>query len=242
MSDIEWQETHELQPAADLIADFCTRNGIAPVQIPTGPEPLVFIEQRALEALYDFLAHDLEQEQGGVLVGQPFYDTEVGRHFVVILAAIPAHETQSSSVHLQFTPQTWEYISGLIEENYPDQVIVGWYHSHPGLGVFMSATDRATQTAFFNHPWSLAVVVDPLVYLTGWFAGADCLPLSRLCVFPYESPSEATSPKAVQEPSDLEEEYWLQHSLDRLKWLLPFSMLVFSLLIFVWWYGKSRFT
>ena len=242
MSDIEWQETHELQPAADLIADFCTQNGIPPVQIPAGQEPLVFIEQRALEALYDFLAHDLEQEHGGVLVGQPHYDAEVGRHFVVIQAAIPAYEAQSSSVHLQFTPQTWEYISGLIEENYPDQVIVGWYHSHPGLGVFMSATDRATQAAFFNHPWSLAVVVDPVVFLSGWFAGAECLPLSRLCVFPYEAPSEPSLPKAAQELSDLEEEYWLQHSLDRLKWLLPFSMLALSLLIFVWWYGKSRFT
>jgi proteasome lid subunit RPN8/RPN11 len=39
--------------------------------------------------------------------------------------------------------------------------IVGWFHSHPNLGAFFSNTDRATQAAFFNQPYSIGWVIDP---------------------------------------------------------------------------------
>jgi len=41
-------------------------------------------------------------------------------------------------------------------------MIVGWYHSHPNLGVFFSGIDRATQSAFFNYPYALGLVIDPI--------------------------------------------------------------------------------
>ena len=43
------------------------------------------------------------------------------------------------------------------------ETIVGWYHSHPGLGLFMSATDVATQERFQAlFPKAVALVVDPI--------------------------------------------------------------------------------
>ncbi len=42
-----------------------------------------------------------------------------------------------------------------------DTAIVGWAHSHPGYGCFLSATDVATQEKFFPHPQSIALVIDP---------------------------------------------------------------------------------
>ena len=44
--------------------------------------------------------------------------------------------------------------------------IVGWYHSHPGLSVFMSAVDVRTQLAYQAiYPKSVALVIDPSGYL-----------------------------------------------------------------------------
>lgn len=41
--------------------------------------------------------------------------------------------------------------------------VVGWYHSHPGFGPWLSIVDVTTQGAFerLNHR-AVAVVVDPL--------------------------------------------------------------------------------
>lgn len=40
--------------------------------------------------------------------------------------------------------------------------IVGWWHSHPGFGCFLSRTDLHTQEAFFYEPYQVALVVDPI--------------------------------------------------------------------------------
>jgi 26S proteasome regulatory subunit N11 len=43
--------------------------------------------------------------------------------------------------------------------------IVGWYHSHPGLGVFLSGTDISTQKLYQKlYPKAVALVIDPLLY------------------------------------------------------------------------------
>ncbi len=40
--------------------------------------------------------------------------------------------------------------------------VVGWYHSHPGHGIFMSETDLETQSKLLQFsPFVVALVVDP---------------------------------------------------------------------------------
>ena len=40
--------------------------------------------------------------------------------------------------------------------------IVGWYHSHPGLRAFLSSTDVTTQLEYFDQPYNVAMVIDPI--------------------------------------------------------------------------------
>ena len=54
-----------------------------------------------------------------------------------------------------------------------ERQVIGWYHSHPDLGAFFSATDRHTQSAFFPHPYSLGWVLDPIRNEQAWFIGAS---------------------------------------------------------------------
>lgn len=212
MGLIEWDETQEYKPEIKSLEEFVINNRINFEFIKPTNDFYVFIEQSALEGLYDFLAHDTNREHGGVLIGKPYFDEEVENYFVDIRVAIPAQETEGTPIHLQFTSDAWSFISGVIEENYPDLVVVGWYHSHPGLGVFMSSTDRETQKAFFNHPWSLATVVDPIAKITGWFFDEKCHKLDRTQVISYVRPKDKEYYKESRE----------SYNLEKLNWLLPF--------------------
>eukprot|EP00824_Muranothrix_gubernata_P022844 TRINITY_DN574_c0_g1_i2.p1 TRINITY_DN574_c0_g1~~TRINITY_DN574_c0_g1_i2.p1 ORF type:complete len:242 (-),score=18.42 TRINITY_DN574_c0_g1_i2:307-972(-) len=46
--------------------------------------------------------------------------------------------------------------------------VVGWYHSHPGFGCWLSGVDMGTQHSFeMLHPRAVAVVVDPIQSVKG---------------------------------------------------------------------------
>lgn len=48
------------------------------------------------------------------------------------------------------------------------EMVVGWYHSHPGFGCWLSSTDINTQSSFEAlHPRSVALVVDPIQSVKG---------------------------------------------------------------------------
>ena len=52
-----------------------------------------------------------------------------------------------------------------------DGRIVGWYHSHPGYGIFMSETDLATHGKLLQFsPFVIALVVDPEINEFGIWA------------------------------------------------------------------------
>ena len=47
-------------------------------------------------------------------------------------------------------------------------MVVGWYHSHPGFGCWLSGTDQNTQQSFeMLNPRAVAVVVDPIQSVKG---------------------------------------------------------------------------
>ena len=48
------------------------------------------------------------------------------------------------------------------------EMVVGWYHSHPGFGCWLSGVDMATQTSFEQlNQRAVAVVVDPVQSVKG---------------------------------------------------------------------------
>ena len=48
------------------------------------------------------------------------------------------------------------------------EMVVGWYHSHPGFGCWLSATDQDTQKSFEAlSKRAVAVVVDPIQSVKG---------------------------------------------------------------------------
>jgi proteasome lid subunit RPN8/RPN11 len=112
---------------------------------------------------------DTSVEQGGVLVGT--YDPESERTWVT--GSIVAVGAVSEAASLRFTHETWDHVNTVMEQDFPGQRMVGWYHSHPHFGIFLSDYDQFIHENFFREPWQVAYVVDPLLEQRGWFGWVD---------------------------------------------------------------------
>jgi proteasome lid subunit RPN8/RPN11 len=97
----------------------------------------------------------MKSEVCGVLIGR-----EEGRTTLVD-ACIAGVNAAQGGAHVTFTQDTWEHIYQVKDKKYPDARIVGWYHSHPGFGVFLSDHDLFIHQNFFSSPQQIAWVYDP---------------------------------------------------------------------------------
>lgn len=116
--------------------------------------------------LDQILAHSDAQQQheiGGFLIGGAFADEAYKNHhcYVEIRGFLPAENTVNQAAHLVFTHETWSRMRQEITTRFPNDSVVGWYHTHPGLGIFFSEYDRFIHRHFFGSPWHVALVVDP---------------------------------------------------------------------------------
>lgn len=114
------------------------------------------------------------KEIGGLLLGrvyQPDAPKEQSAGSLTVLTDwVPSNSYRNSPVSLMMGTEVW----GCASEHFlAGSIVVGWYHSHPKLGAFFSATDRKTQRAFFGHDYSLGWVIDPFRNEQKVFCGAD---------------------------------------------------------------------
>lgn len=122
-------------------------------------------------------------EQGGLLVGIPYRSADSQQPadtpaVVSILQAIPAPLTRATGYSLRMEAAVWANANDyLAQQPRAGQRIVGWYHSHPGLGAFFSSTDMKTQRAFFSHAYSVGWVIDPSDDSHAMFLGASSQPV-----------------------------------------------------------------
>jgi proteasome lid subunit RPN8/RPN11 len=129
----------------------------------------VFIAQSAFLRLVEHAASDLGSEVGGILVGNWLIDAVALQQFIVIETALPARFTRQGSVYLTFTQDSLVDLHADMDEHYPGKKIVGWYHTHPGMGVFLSSYDAWLHRHFFPEPWQVALVIDPNSATGGFF-------------------------------------------------------------------------
>ncbi len=122
---------------------------------------LVFIAETAYRQLVDHSSSDLESEVGGILVGSWQVDAESRQQYIIIETALPARFTRQGSVYLTFTQDSLVDLHAEMDDHFPDKQIVGWYHTHPGMGVFLSSYDTWLHHHFFPEPWQVALVIDP---------------------------------------------------------------------------------
>lgn len=133
-------------------------------------QPRVFIDADVESAIEQHVHSDSEHEVCGVLLGVPGKD-DAGV-FVHVTRAVEGKFADERGTSVTFTHETWDYIYRLMDDE-GDAAIVGWYHSHPGFGVFYSSHDSFIQEHFFGHAWQVGLVIDPSTDARGIFANLD---------------------------------------------------------------------
>jgi proteasome lid subunit RPN8/RPN11 len=83
--------------------------------------------------------------------------------------SLRAQHHESTKGSFKFTHETWAQITRDRDEFPPELQMVGWYHTHPGWGIFLSVMDLFICDHFFNRPLDVALVIDPCQGDRGFF-------------------------------------------------------------------------
>lgn len=127
----------------------------------------VYIKQDIYKRIERFASSNTSKELGSILFGE--YSEELGKMNVVISEFIEAKYTDASASTLTFTHETWDYINKEHDSHYAQLKMLGWQHTHPNYGIFLSNYDMFIQENFFNMPFQIAYVVDPIQNIRGFF-------------------------------------------------------------------------
>lgn len=141
------------------------------------PAPLkadfrAFFEPDVHRAVHAHASENTRVEICGVLVGE--WRKDDNGPFASISNFIRCDNASSEMTEVTFTHDSWSHINNEMDSKYTDKRIIGWYHSHPDFGIFLSDRDVFIQEHFFSGAGQVALVVDPVRKLEGvfeWRAG-----------------------------------------------------------------------
>lgn len=131
----------------------------------------VFVSEPAFDRATARGDSDTTREVGGVLVGELLRDA--AGPYLRIDDTIDALHAEEKGAELTFTHATWDHIHKEMDAKHPDKRVVGWYHTHPGFGIFLSDRDQFIHKGFFNLPFQVAFVYDPKSREHGVFTWHD---------------------------------------------------------------------
>jgi proteasome lid subunit RPN8/RPN11 len=118
---------------------------------------------------------DKSVEICGVLVGD--YGQDADGPYARITEIIRCDSATKKFAEVTFTHESWTQINREMDTKFANLRIVGWYHSHPDFGIFLSDRDVFIQENFFSGPGQLAFVVDPVRDAEGVFEWHDGKPV-----------------------------------------------------------------
>ncbi len=162
-------------------------------------QPVIVMEAEVARKIRQHARTSMKAEVCGVLIGSMDEDR------MTVEACIAGINAAQGGAHVTFTQDTWEHIYKIKDKQYPDEKIVGWYHSHPGFGVFLSEHDLFIQENFFSNTQQVAWVYDPHTDEEGCFGwiGGKIEKLSGIRVG-YSQSVEVTGSEASEYDEDAE--------------------------------------
>ena len=173
--EIEFGQVETARQQRRLRPDRNHQYAVVPCGVPSADDLPIFVD---LDALRDMEAHamsDARVELGGVLLGGQYEDDQ-SLPYVVIADTLRAQHYESTPGSFKFTHETWAEFTRQRAELPADMQIVGWYHTHPNWGVFLSELDRFICEHFFGRPVDVALVIDPCQGDRGFFQWAGPAP------------------------------------------------------------------
>ena len=127
----------------------------------------IYISQPVYKEIHKFTQNKTTNESGGMLIGNII--EEFGKTNIIVNGFIEAKFCEATPTTLKFTHETWEFVHKEMDKKFPGQKIVGWIHTHPNFGIFLSEYDKFIQENFFKEDYQIAYVVDPIQDIEGFY-------------------------------------------------------------------------
>ena len=134
------------------------------------PDVQVLVFGEVFRGIQEHASTDLEREVAGFLLGSVRDADGAGRTLVTIEAAITAKHVETGPTHVEFSHATWTELHREREADFGNLPVVGWYHTHPSIGIFLSRYDVFIHQSFFARASDVALVLDPVKHHAGFFA------------------------------------------------------------------------
>ena len=117
----------------------------------------VFFQQEAVIALQEHLKSSPTQAIFGFLIGDLYRDPETGVLYSVIDKTLKLSQPIYGDKTEVVVSRLWDRMQEQLKK--AAGTLLGWYHSHPGQGGFLTAHDVETHEKFFTDPWQVAILV-----------------------------------------------------------------------------------
>ena len=120
----------------------------------------VLISTYAIAKILAIDALDVTKESAGLLIGH--YDEQNDQ---LIITDIDTGRQKQTATYVVIDDEALVKIVEDLQTRGSNEYIIGWWHTHPGYGCFLSGTDKGTQRTYQNlFPNAVAMVVDPSKY------------------------------------------------------------------------------
>ena len=139
------------------------------IESETTPAISIFVTQKAMVNACAFASSDLSNEVGGWLIWNWRQDKKSGVEFIVVDNILPAKHTRKRNAFLTFTHDSQVALLNNLENYFPGKLLVGWFHTHPRMGIFFSNMDTWLHENFFREYWQVALVIEPVSSQGGFF-------------------------------------------------------------------------
>lgn len=167
--EIVFEEVRYREPERRCRPDRDRQFACLAYEVP-GPDDLpIYLDRATADVIERHALRDTSVELGGILLGKECLDDQTGQPFVWVTRSLEAKHYENTQASFTYTHESWEEISRERDRLHPELDIVGWYHTHPDFGVFLSGHDLFIHRHFFAQPLQVAYVVDPIRQTRGFF-------------------------------------------------------------------------
>ena len=185
----------------------------------------IYVEDYVYTYLYQYGKSHSCTEKVAALVGRQI---EIdGEEILMICGAIQGKDATEENGTLTFSAATWEYVGSQMDKYFQGMTLVGWVHCQPGFGAFLMSKDEAFHKLYFQEPWQVLFVVDPVDKLDTFYIyneEADVLQQAKGYFVYYEKNEEmqeymldhsVVKPKEAKNPEEEKEENTAQEKQDK---------------------------
>lgn len=167
--DIVFEDMEYRKPKKARRPDRDRRFACVAYEVPQADDLPIFLDRKTADVIERHALRNTSVELGGIILGLECVDDQTGEPFVWVTESLEAKHYENTQASFTYTHEAWEEITRERDQLHPDLDIVGWYHTHPDFGIFLSGHDLFIHRNFFNQPLQLAYVVDPIRQTRGFF-------------------------------------------------------------------------